>query len=123
MIKVGDTVLVSKSIRYNFSSFRSFLVPATIDRETKTQWIIGDSRYKKDGLCQIGKHYLKIETDLSKSEVKEMREFRRLCSMVNDVGYHDGLGRLNVDMAPEKIHNAYDAYKAFEAAMREAVER
>lgn len=121
MIKVGDNVLIRKTIRYGYNIGRGFMVTAKVERETKTQWIVDGRRFKKETLREIGKFYSTIETDLSKCEQDEMEKFRRTCVMVNSVGYIDNIGRLNVDMPIEKIERAYKAHCELVEAIKDAI--
>lgn len=49
-IKKDDIVFTQTSIRYSFSSSKSFFTPKRVIRVTKTQFVLeDDSRWKKDG--------------------------------------------------------------------------
>jgi hypothetical protein len=53
-IKVGDEVLRSTSVRYGWNQGKTFYIKKNVDRITKTQFCIGNVRYRKDSGAGIG---------------------------------------------------------------------
>lgn len=57
-IKIGDKVLVEKTIRYGWGNDRSFLIYESVEKITKTQFSTKEgNRFKKENGKHIGKGY------------------------------------------------------------------
>lgn len=49
-IKVGDTVFIEERVEYAYRSGKSFTIPVTVTKVTKTQFTVeSGQRFKKDG--------------------------------------------------------------------------
>jgi len=69
-IKVGDKVVVKKSISLGWNRSKSFRVVTTVTKITKTQFTADGNRYKKDNGSMIGDSWIEAEvyTDDSQDE-------------------------------------------------------
>ena len=96
-IKVGDTVLIKKSVMYGYRYRRFFNIAMTVERITKTQFITDGKRFKKDDGCEIGVDYNRSKAYLvgeevgymtktiAKDETKEMNEFILKLKRVDEI--------------------------------------
>ena len=96
-IKAGDIVYVVRTIRYSWNGIKRFYIPATVERTTKTQFIIkGGDRYKKDsGMLIGGEHYANAhylggkisrysDTEIT-DQTKERDEFVKIANAVSAI--------------------------------------
>ncbi len=96
-LKVGDTVFLMESISVGWSSQKSFYIPVTIDRVTKTQVIIKNKKFNKVNQREVGGGYRrcrffllgeKYGQSIVKDETNEMNEFKskkRLLNKLNNL--------------------------------------
>jgi len=83
-MKVGDKVACK-----NGTSWGSHFSVETIDRETKTQWILSNGkRYKKDSLREIGNHYGRISklTDKILNNIKLKKKLSQASVLMDNLG-------------------------------------
>lgn len=78
-IKIGDKVVVSKSISLGWNRSKSFNIVTTVTKTTKTQFTAGGNRYRKDHGGMIGDTWLIAEVyiDDSQDQSKEMARFQK----------------------------------------------
>lgn len=78
-IKVGDKVVVSKSISLGWNSSKSFNIVTTVTKTTKTQFTADGNRYRKDYGGMIGNNWVEAEVyiDDSQDQSKEMARFQK----------------------------------------------
>ena len=111
-IKIGDIVYIKIRVPYSFGKHKSFQLPATVERVTKTQFIVTGKRYKKDTGIPIGGSWLDKALPGGVDEYEEMRMFERLVKIATYINHFEIKKRLH----PEhknllKIYNHITAIK------------
>lgn len=56
-IKVGDKVFIESRVRCGLKTVKAFWILSEVTRTTKTQFLVGDRRFKKDHGKEIGECY------------------------------------------------------------------
>jgi len=81
-IEVGDNVLIMDEVRIGWGGGESFWLPKKVDKVTPKQFVIGNSRYKKDdGSCVGGKYLNKAK--LIGEEESQLEERNNLVKRLN----------------------------------------
>jgi len=83
-IKEGQEVYINESVRYGFSNYKNFTIKLTIERTTKTQFIVNGRRFRKDNMSEIGQYcsYARFE---GVDQSIAMNEFKKVVSISNKV--------------------------------------
>jgi len=95
-VKVGDTVLIEKSVWYGYGYRRDFNIAVTVERITKTQFVTNGKRFKKDNgseVCSgygskaylVGEEVGYVNKTIAKDETKEMNEFILKLKRINEI--------------------------------------
>ncbi len=74
-IKEGDFVFIERCVNYGWRSGKSFSIHSEVTRTTKTQFLVGDRRFKKDGGYEVGEYFNKA-TKEGKDQTLEMNAFK-----------------------------------------------
>jgi hypothetical protein len=122
-IEVGDLVLVPKNVRLvRMGGWRSFKVPAKVERVTKTQFVAGGDRFNKergrligsDGFCNATVY---AETEDQAAQYKAMKEQQgAIRDLLSEIYKIDNF-RITKDMPGSKAKEATKRAKALLALL------
>ena len=97
-IKTGDLVLVQVGVRHGWGLSKPFWVKRQVARVTPKQFVVGDSKYRKDNGRYIGDRYHGPAKEIGEEEdqSKDRSEFARKINAAHEINKVIGLLKLTI---------------------------